>query len=328
MIELDHAEAFLSGPVPKSLVWCGDQLVDWVAGGTRYDLNGGIAQSGVLHPYRFDAAVSTPDCEWAVIYERLGTKAVVLRNGQQVRELDRSYYCAHVTDYPICVWRESTGRALLAHCPGEYNQIELDDLESGERLTQAPERHPGDVFHSRLSVSPGGGWLLSAAWIWHPKNTLVIFNVQRALRQPSHLDGGGDGLVGEGFEATAACWQSERRVLVGGVDERDSPPDEGQGGALAIYDASTETLSGAVPLDEPPGELMPLGEDAAVVFAEYPRVVSLVSGETTLEWPRLRTRRGVGGSSGGEERPPIALDPGGRRFAVAVPSGIRVIAIR
>jgi hypothetical protein len=46
----------------------------------------------VRYGYRFDAATASPDGRFAVIYERLGTKGLLLDDGQIVRELDRSFY--------------------------------------------------------------------------------------------------------------------------------------------------------------------------------------------------------------------------------------------
>jgi hypothetical protein len=37
-----------------------------------------------------------------------------------------------------------------------YCRLDIEDLETGERLTAAPGREPGDFFHSRLAVAVDG----------------------------------------------------------------------------------------------------------------------------------------------------------------------------
>jgi hypothetical protein len=66
----------------RSLVWDGEELVDWVAGGARYSLNGEVVEPRVFCAYPFDAAVALAGSAFAVIYTRLGTKGLVLRDGQ------------------------------------------------------------------------------------------------------------------------------------------------------------------------------------------------------------------------------------------------------
>ncbi|MET0791687.1 MAG: hypothetical protein ABW061_09225, partial [Polyangiaceae bacterium] len=160
---------------PRSLAWDGDVLVDWVAGGTRYHLDGTIIRAGISWAYEFDAATALSNSPWAVIYERLGTKALLLKHGTLVRELNRSFYHAQVYAYPVSLLLAPGGRVVVAHCPDEYNRIEIEDANTGERLTASSKRKPEDFFHSRLQPSPDGKWLLSAGWVWHPFDALCWF---------------------------------------------------------------------------------------------------------------------------------------------------------
>ena len=84
------------------MAWDGDELVDWVGGGTRYSLDGSATRARVNWAYDFDRATTLPNSDWAIIYKELGTKALVLRAGEFVRELNRSFYEAHVLRLP-CV---------------------------------------------------------------------------------------------------------------------------------------------------------------------------------------------------------------------------------
>src|SRR5262245_16140267 len=100
----------------RSLVWRGDELVDWVAGGRAFLLDGSTRERAVGYSYRFDAATASPSGRDAVIYERLGTKGLLLREGNIVRELNRSFYHANVYEYPVCLFNLSSGREVIAHC--------------------------------------------------------------------------------------------------------------------------------------------------------------------------------------------------------------------
>src|SRR5262249_4371873 len=138
----------------------------------------------------FDAATASPDGRFAVVYERLGTKGLLLHDGKILRELDRSFYHARAYEYPVTLFREPDGRLLLAQCPKLYCCIELEEVESGQSLTASAGRKPADFFHSRLAASPGGKRLLSAGWVWHPWSAVECFDVARALADPRHLDHG------------------------------------------------------------------------------------------------------------------------------------------
>src|SRR5687768_1568490 len=96
-----------------SLAWSGNDLVDWCAGGTRYSLDGTIQHASVYYAYKFDAALASPGGRYAVIYERLGTKGLVLRDHRVVREINRSYYCAAAYAYPVAFAPLSDGHEAL-----------------------------------------------------------------------------------------------------------------------------------------------------------------------------------------------------------------------
>src|SRR5688572_28478363 len=130
----------LNAQCVRSLVWSGDELVDWVGGGARYRLDGEARPARVHFGFRFDAACAHG--HYAVIYERLGTKGLILHGGEVLREIDRSYYCADDYDYPVCLWSDAGGRVLMAHCPERYNRIEIEDVRTGERLTSPADRQP------------------------------------------------------------------------------------------------------------------------------------------------------------------------------------------
>lgn len=237
----------------ESLVWEGDELVDWVNGGMRFRLDGSAVESRVRYGYRFDAVCASNG--YAVIYERLGTKGLILRNGVILREISRSFYRADDYEYPICLWTGSQGRTLMAHCPEEYNRIEIDDVQTGERLTGAGDREPSDFFHSSLQASPGGTRLLSAGWIWSPWETVCFFDVSQALRDPRHLDDAkhdGKRWPCGSVEESSACWQTEDRILIAGnvddfFDQEEQPEVRLGPNNIMVCDVSAASCIRTVP---------------------------------------------------------------------------------
>src|SRR5215468_6529162 len=200
-----------------SLCWCGDHLVDWVGGCRVFALDGTEREASVHYGYRFDAATASPDGRFAVIYERLGTKGLLLRDGQILRELDRSYYHADAYEYPVALFNDPDGRVLLAHCPGNYCRIELEEAETGRPLTASEDRKLSDFFHSRLAASPGGKRLLSAGWVWHPLSLVLCFDVAQALADAHYLDdrhGLPASFNPDLAEESSACWLDDDCIAV------------------------------------------------------------------------------------------------------------------
>ena len=137
----------------RSLCWLDDQLIDWASGGQILRLDGTIGDPNVIYGYRFDAAVMSPCGEFAVIYEKLGTKGLVLNKGRVVREINRSFYHANVYEYPIAIFETQDGQTALVHCPEQYCRLEIEDIRTGEKLAKSDMREPGDFFHSRLRLA-------------------------------------------------------------------------------------------------------------------------------------------------------------------------------
>jgi hypothetical protein len=86
----------------QSLCWRGDELVDWVGGCRVFALDGTERGSSVHYACHFDAATASPDGRFAVIYERLGAKGLLLHNRKLLRELNCSYYHEDAVRIPGC----------------------------------------------------------------------------------------------------------------------------------------------------------------------------------------------------------------------------------
>ncbi len=313
--------------------------MDWVSGGRVFHLDGTCRDPRINWAFPFDAACATPDGRFAVTYQRCGTKALLLSGTKCLRELNRSFYQAHVYEYPICIWQAPDERVLIAHCPENYNQIEIDDAQTGERLTQAA-RAPADFFHSRLRVNAVRTRLLSAGWAWHPWDNVLYFDLAEALRNPSHLDQD-ETIVPNSFnvclaEHSSACWQTNDRVLIGASSEEENAHEVIEANApelrlrpkgIAVYDLASRAYVKSVVLDQSAGMMMPLGEGHAVCFFKHPRIVSLDSGKTIAQCDDLDTGTQSSSIIWDAKLPVIAVDPENRRFAVASAKEITVVQV-
>lgn len=313
----------------RSLVWNGDELIDWADGGTRYLLSGETVSSRVFHAYEFDSAVMSPSGELAVVYTRLGTKGLVLQRGRVIREINRSYYHAGVYEYPIAIARLKDGREVLIHCPEEYCRLDIEELESGKRLTGQSSRKPDDFFHSRLAASADGQTLVSAGWIWHPIDAVRAFDIEAALQDPSQLDGPG-AIVDALAEESSAAFTADGRLILalnGAVDEEeDTSATSTPGIEVRTFDLRVSRKPTIVHHAGRLGTFMPVGTGHLLGLHECPRLVDSATGEELKRWAHLHT--GEQTSSILLSTPPlpaIALDPARRRCAIADGEGITVL---
>ena len=321
----------------RSLCWRGDELVDWVGGGRSFDLEGAERPRHVNYAYRFDGAIASPDGRFAVIYEKLGTKGLLLDNGKIVRELDRSFYCANAYEFPVTLFNDASGRLLLAHCPRRYCGIELEEVETGRALTASEARKPTDFFHSRLSASPSGRRLLSAGWVWHPWNAVVCFDVEQGLIAPHQLDRGESLSPQSGYEESSACWLDDDTLIIGSSADEENlgdepgPDDEPilRPKGLAIYDVAHRICKRAFQLREPAGTIFPIGRGHILSLYRHPKLIDLASGTVLHVWDGLDSGLQGGsiiwGLKENEKPPPTAFDAIGRRFAIANRDAITVI---
>lgn len=315
----------------RSLVWEGETLVDWVSGGRRYQLDGSTLPRPVYYAYRFDAACSSPSGTYTVIYELLGTKGLVLKQGRILREIDRSFYHATAYEYPVCIAQRESGQEVLIHCPEHYNQLEIDDLETGQRLTPCENREPADLFHSRLQADPKGVHFLSAGWFWHPHDELAVYRLQEAIRDPRSLDKRGI-FAPQPTEISSAALLDDRYVVISTSDETFADDEElGDDGvirpnSIALWDLAEAKLITQSPLAGPAGTLMAIDSQFAVGFYEHPKVIDIRTGEVVFRLDDVDSGKQTSSIIHHVERPaPLAVDPQRRRFAVATSTEILVV---
>jgi hypothetical protein len=307
-----------------------------VGGGRTFALDGTEQRASVRYAYRFDAATASRDGRFAVIYERLGTKGLVLKDGKLLREIDRSFYQANAYEYPVALFHEPGGQLLLAHCPRNYARIEVEDAETGKSLTVSDERKPCDFFHSRLAASPRGKRLLSAGWLWHPLDIVASFDVVRAITDPHHLDCG-DRMPHSGAEEATACWLDDDCIVVGSSAEPMGPEELGEADdyarplprGLAVYDLASRRCLRRFQLAEEPGTILPIGRHHVLSLYRHPKLIGLATADVLHAWTELPSGAQVSsimwGLSEGGKPPPMAFDPAAARFAIAANDRITVI---
>ena len=80
----------------------------------------------------FGAAVMAPAGNVVALMASSGTKALLLEpGGRVIRELNRSYYCAHVYRYLLALFTLPDGRTGLVRRPEEYNRLEVEVAATG-----------------------------------------------------------------------------------------------------------------------------------------------------------------------------------------------------
>ena len=285
-MNLAPEELVLNVPDVKSLVWDGDDLIDWVMGGQRISLSGAIQPPGIYHSYRFDSAIASPSGRFTALFEKLGTKALLLDHGKLSRELNRSYYCADVYEYPISFLSLPDGTEAIAHCPRDYCRIDIEIAETGRCLTDAANRKPADIFHSRLSVSPGGTSLLSAGWIWHPLGVACLWPLEAVLADSRVLDESAISLSFDNEVESAVFLGQDRLAVATGNNYPDGPPSSE---SLCILNAADGSLLARHHLAFTAGTLVPFSSDLVLSLHQHPRLLSTLDGRVVYEWPHLKT---------------------------------------
>lgn len=316
----------------SSLAWDGDIVVDLAFGNQGYGVDDSRRDSNFSWGFPFDMGVVGPSGIVAVARRR-GTKGLVAwgaMRDQELREINRSYYCADAYDYPLMLFAGPNERVLLAHCPDSYTHLEIEDAITGERLsTRGPAAI--DFFHSRLSVSPSGRWLASAGWVWHPVAMLHLVDLTAALSgDPEALDRPAmPPLDISDQEIAGVAWTHNDHLVISttdeGLDNEDAPPLPASG--IGCFDVASKTWCFTTKLDQPAGELMDLGDHRHVLaLHQHPRLLDARTGIEVAGWPDLPT--GANASPiDDKDRRPTALDPVGHRFAVASDWAVTIISL-
>ena len=324
-----HAQ-YLENFYPSTIAWLGDDaLVDWSQAGEACHLDGQQSQRGQYSfGSNFNRAITSADGTYAFIYQLLGTKGLLLKNGKLLREINRSYYHADVYEYPA-VFATVAGATYLVHCPVEYCQLDFEEVETGTLVTDIAGRRPTDFFHSRLEISPAGGYLLSKGWMWHPWDGVQAFDIAACLANPLLLDAT-ELRPDMGSELSTAGFASEHQVvlLASGEeamgDEDDALPVPP--GHLAVWNLQTNEYAPAVAAQGTVGNLFPLNEKLAWDLLLYPKLLDLETGEVVAQLETVATGRQCSSITRDPDTPAIALNCRTGRIAVRTGNNVVVLS--
>ncbi|MEJ2881088.1 hypothetical protein [Pedobacter sp. GR22-6] len=275
----------------KAIDWLDNDIVDWVSGGQLYPMDGQQSRIAKWHyPFSFDASITSLDGQYAFIYKRLGTKGILLKNGEMLREINRTYYCAEAYEFPAA-FLTFNQRTYLIHCPIDYCRLDFEDVETGEIITDIPGRDPSDVFHSRLSISPDNRYLMVCGWVWHPLSCVELFNISECFSNPLLLDQSSISPK-YGTEINSATFIDNERILIAASDEEpfddENEPILPQKN-LAVWSFKTNELTAPVKVKGEFGNLFAIDEKRAWDTFKYPKIINIQTGDIECELDHINS---------------------------------------
>jgi hypothetical protein len=268
----------ITGNYLNTICWSNDAIVDWTTG-KSYSLDGVEKQIGKYHfIYKFDGAIISDDAQYAFVYQRLGTKGLLLKNGELIREINRSYYCANVYEYPAAL-TTIKDITYLIHCPLGYNRLDFENVETGELVTDIPGRNPSDVFYSRLEINTTNKFLINKGWFWHPLDVVQIFNINECLDNPLLLDEA-TLTPNVGVEICTASFVSESKILIGAAEEViDEDNANLPAKTIAIWDIRLNQVTKSVKVNGEFGNLYAINDKFAWDTFRFPKIINIRTGE-------------------------------------------------
>ena len=312
----------------RTINWLGNDIVDWNSGGMCYSLDGTKKQDQKYY-YGFNCDSSiTSDCgTYAFIYKRLGTKRLLLKNGEVLREINRSYYQSEVYEYPAA-FINYKGKTYLIHCPNSYCQLDFEDVETGEIMTDEVERNPRDIFHSRLEVSPNHQFLLSKGWIWHPVDVIEVYDIEQCFINPTCLDAE-KSISNLSIEICSAAFIDNDKILLCASaeepfdDEKNMvPPNH-----LAIWNFKTNQVEKVVKPSIETRNVFAINEDLCWDLYQYPKIIDLNNGNIIGEFPEINSGLQSSSIVRKENLTKIAFNRHSKQIAIALDGIIEVLSI-
>lgn len=268
----------------QTICWFDNSVFDWASAGKKYTLDGNVNE---LYRYTFgfgDTAITSSDGRYVFIYQKLGTKGLLLKNGEILREINRSYYCAEVYEYPA-VFVTIDKSTFLVHCPLKYCRLDFEDVETGQIVTDSQDRNPSDYFHSRLEISPNGKYLMSKGWFWHPWDGIRLFDIEKCINTPELLDKS-EIYPNVGTEICTASFIDDSKVLIGSSDEEeinDELLENLPQGHIAIWNVELNQISTPVKVNTEFGNLYAINEKFAWDIFKFPKIINLETGEIVVK---------------------------------------------
>lgn len=303
----------------QTLNWFDDKIVDWSRAGESYSLTGGTKQLNKYHfGYQFDSAISSTTGQYVFLFEKLGTKGLLIKDGEILREVNRSYYMADVYEFPA-TFISFKDKTYLAHCPISYCQLDFEDVETGELATNIKTRKPSDIFHSRLEASSNGKYLMSKGWVWHPVDVINVFQIDDCFSNPILLDKVDYSFPDAGSEISTASFIDETNILIGSSDE---VIDEEKilnlpSKSFGVWNIKKNIISKQTTPDFEFGNLFAIDEKLCWDTYKFPKIIDIATGQIIDKAENIFT--GEQKSSilfNTDKQPQIAFDKERKRLAV------------
>lgn len=274
-----------------TMSWLNDGIIDWAQGGMFYGLDGSTAQKGQYHfSFNFDRSITSHDGQYAFIYQNRGTKGLLLKNGEKLREINRSYYHAATYEYPAAFYTSPGGITYLIHCPIEYCRLDLEEVESGKIVTDIPDRNPVDIFHSRLEVSPDSKFLMVRGWVWHPLDVLFVYDLDACLQNPMLLDKPMINLGNSVDESSIGAFINNDQILTESpYSEDDEDEADKTKYQLSVWDFKKQTIIHRLNVSGTFGNIVAIHDNLAWDFFQHPKIIELQTGEIVDQLEELST---------------------------------------
>lgn len=269
----------------QTIDWLNGKIVDWVSAGQQYSLDGQQKQLAKYHfAFSFDSSITSQDGQYSFIYKRLGTKGLLLKNGEIIREVNRSFYHAETYEFPAA-FISFKNETFLVHCPIDYCQLDFENVETGEVVTNIQGRKPSDIFHSRLTVSPGNKYLMVCGWAWHPVDTVELFDITACFKNPFLLDK--SSLYPDfGTQVNSASFIDNNRILIASSDEEpfdDEVPPILPQKHIAVWNILTNEISKPVKVNGEFGNIFSINDTLAWDMFKFPKIININTGEIEIK---------------------------------------------
>lgn len=247
-----------------------------------------LSISESLWTCHFDRFIVSPDNSYLLVYQNLGTKGLILRpDGSFVREIDRSYYHAGAYEYPAIFWKRTNGKTYIVHCPEKYNKIEIEEVETGNKIVSPKKRkrYPRGEYHSHFKIGSDGGTLLSrCGYLLQGGNFIEIFDLEECFLDPRKL-AQSNLMPNFCIKIKGADFIDEDRVLLGYTFPSKKNTDVY---AISVWNFRTNELFDPVMCGTKLGvHLHVIDENRAWDLYDYPKIIEIQTGKILDECPEI-----------------------------------------
>ena len=143
------------------------------------------------------------------------------------------------------------------------------------------------MFHSRLEISPGGRYLISKGWIWHPLDVVAWYDLDACLHNPLLLDRVDnirlkrppedkdvDKEYGYDYEFSTASFVTDQLLIAVATNENTK---------IMCWDMDTKKVVNKIEVSQQLGNLLAIDEDWAWDLFQLPKLINLQTGELTWQ---------------------------------------------